>query len=204
MTPAPSSTLPVAGTPFDLDESLRLAKQASERLTAAETPEAAVQAVLDWDGAMAEQQTWSASQSIRFRQDTADEVAREAKARLDASAAALAETRQVFLAALAGLDQTLQDSLADRFGEAVLARWGCELRSFDPVIGDDLAEQRLQSEAMALTGGARVEFDGALRTLPAVAASLTNPDRETRRAAAAARWGSPENGRPSTDSSMTS
>lgn len=190
MTPAPPSTLPVAGAPFDLDESLRLAKEASERLTAAETPEAAVQAVLDWDGAMAEQQTWSASQSIRFRQDTADELAREAKARLDASAAALAETRQVFLAALAGLDQPLQDALADRFGQAVLARWGCELRSFDPVIGDDLAEeQRLQSEAMALTGGARVEFEGALRTLPAVAAFLTSPDRDTRRAAAAARWG---------------
>jgi len=190
MTKAPDSTLPLAGTPFDLDESLRLAQAASERLGSSVTPGEAIQAVLDWDGTMAAQQTWSASQSIRFRQDTGDAVAREAKARLDASAAALAETRRVFLAALAALDSTLTAALAARFGEAVLERWSCELRSFDPVIGDELAEeQRLQSDAMALTGGARVEFQGESRTLPAVAAFLTSPDRETRRAAAAARWG---------------
>ena len=112
----------------------------------------------------------------------------------------------MFLAALAGLDQTLQDSLADRFGEAVLARWGLRTPELRPRDRRRLAEeQRLQSEAMALTGGARVEFDGALRTLPAVAASLTSPDR--RRAVRPLRpvgAGSPENGRPSTDSSMTS
>lgn len=190
MTPTPESTLPVAGAPFDLEESLRLAQEASLRLREATTAEAAVRAVLDWDGAMADQQTWSASQSIRFRQDTGDEKARAAKARLDASAAALAETRRVFLATLATVQPPLRAALADRFGQAVLDRWACELRSFDPAIGEKLAEeQRLQSEAMALTGGARVDFRGASLTLPAVAASLTSPDRETRREAAAARWG---------------
>ncbi len=190
MTPAPASILPPAGAPFDLDESLRFAQESSTRLSASTSAQEAIQAVLDWDGAMAAQQTWSASQSIRFRQDTSDGAAREAKARLDASAAALAETRRVFLAALDALDEPLTEALAARFGTAVLERWSCELRSFDPIIGDDLAEeQRLQSEAMALTGGARVEFKGEPMTLPAVAAFLTSPDRATRRAAAEARWG---------------
>jgi M3 family oligoendopeptidase len=190
MPPAPASILPPAGAPFDLDESLRLAQQASERLSSSASPEEAIQAVLDWDGAMAAQQTWSASQSIRFRQDTSDGMAREAKARLDEAAAALAETRRVFLAALDALEAPLTEALAGRFGGAVLERWSCELRSFDPIIGDELAEeQRLQSEAMALTGGARVEFQGELKTLPAVAAFLTSPDRAIRRAAAEARWG---------------
>ena len=190
MTPAPDSSLPPAGAPFDLQESLRLATAASERLQSATTADEAIAAVLAWDAAMADQSTWSASQSIRFRQDTADEAARAAKARLDGAAADLAEARRVFLASLAAVGADQRAALAKRFGRAVLARWGCELRSFDPVIGADLAEeQRLQSEAMALTGGARVMFDGEERTLPAVAAHLTSPDRERRRAAAAARWG---------------
>lgn len=190
MTSAPESTLPPAGAPFDLQESLELARAASTRLEAAATLEEAVAAVLEWDAAMAAQSTWSASQSIRFRQDTSDAVAREAKRRLDAAAADLAETRRVFLAALIGLGDDLKAGLAGRFGDTVLARWACELRSFDPAVGEELAEeQRLQSEAMALTGGARVEFQGEQRTLPGVAAFLTSPDRETRRAAAEARWG---------------
>ena len=89
MTPAPDSSLPPAGAPLDLEESLRLATAASERLQSATTADEAIAAVLEWDAAMADQSTWSASQSIRFRQDTADEAARAAKARLDGAAADL-------------------------------------------------------------------------------------------------------------------
>ncbi|MEM6570202.1 MAG: M3 family oligoendopeptidase [Planctomycetota bacterium] len=190
MTPPTTPVLPAAGAPFDLDATLSSATRCAEELRASQTVDDAAAALLRWDGVMAEQQTWSSSQSIRFRQDTSDETTRAAKERLDESAGDLAETRRVVLAALESLGEGIRAGLVERFGAAVLERWRCELRTFDPSVSEALtAEQRVQSEAMTTTGSARVSFRGEEQTLPAVGAFLTSPDRAVRREAAVARWG---------------
>ncbi|MEM9380159.1 MAG: M3 family oligoendopeptidase [Planctomycetota bacterium] len=190
MTPPNTPVLPSAGAPFDLDATLASAARCAEDLGRSRTADDAAAALLRWDAVMAEQRTWSASQTIRFRQDTADPTTRAAKERLDELAGGLAETRRVVLAAIESLDEELRAGLVERFGATVVDRWRCELRTFDPSVGDELArEQRVQSEAMATTGTARVEFRGEERTLPAVGAFLTSEDRAIRREAAAARWG---------------
>ena len=188
----PRSPLPVAGTPFDIDAVLRAAEAAAHDLASATTVSGAAEAVLRWDQAMAGQQTWTSSQNIRYRQNTADKVAIEAKARVDEAVPALEGTRRTFLGVLFSdrVSDEIRTGLEKRFGATCMARWKCELRAFDPALGDLLREeQRLQSRHMALTGGATADFQGASMTLSRIGGFLASADRSTRREACLARWG---------------
>lgn len=191
MTGTDTTPLQPAGASFDIAASYARSKDAAGALQSAKDVDGAIAAVLAWNDSQRQQIDWSSSQSIRFRQDTTDASAKKAKQELDAAAAKLEETRSVFLKVVTAdeLDPAIRAGLVKRFGQTVLDRWAAEHRTFSADVADDLAkEQSIQSEAMALTGSASVEFQGETKTLSALGAFLNHENRDIRRDAATARW----------------
>jgi M3 family oligoendopeptidase len=188
---AVDTVLQASREPFDVAAAVAEVREIASALCGASSVEEAVACVLRWDQLRADQITWTAAISIRFRQVTNDPDAKAAKASIDSAAADLEETRRVFLDALFSeeVPEELRSGIRQRFGETCMLRWRSELRAFAPSVGALLAEeQRLKSQHTALIGGGHVTIRGKAMTLSAAAALLTHEDRGTREAAAAARW----------------
>ena len=149
-------------------------------------------AVLAWENSQRAVSDWRSSQSIRFRQDVTDPATLAAKKQLDAWVPMLEESRNVFLKTLLGgsVSDGIRRGLEERFGAVTVARWGAEARTYSEAAADELSqEQSLMSEAMALTGSARVEIGGETMTLSGAGALLNHEDRDVRTQATVARWG---------------
>ena len=96
--------------------------------------------------------------------------------------------------------QTLQQALATAllespFRKQMEAEWGdlmfrnteIALKTFKPEIVPDMQEEnRLRSEYQKLIASAQIEFDGKVKTLAEMTPYFQHPDREVRKAAAAA------------------
>jgi M3 family oligoendopeptidase len=80
--------------------------------------------------------------------------------------------------------------LEDRFGNHLFALAESALKTFDPKIMDDLAEEnRLGTEYMKLLASAEIAFDGKKVNLSGLGPYRESPDRQTRRLASEAYFG---------------
>ena len=144
-------------------------------------------AVAQWERLRREIDSWSALVSLRFEQDTADEAAKAAQEHRDA----LMPTATMHEAAfkrrlLAAPDRAQITAVA---GAHALRLWETDVTTFDPVIEADLQEEsRLQSRYTELLASAKIEIEGATVNLSGLAPYDQSLDRDTRYAAAAARW----------------
>ena len=90
-----------------------------------------------------------------------------------------------------------QALISSTFREMLEAKWGRQLfriaelslKTFSPEIIEDLQEEnRLSSDYIKLKAGAVIEFRGETYNLSSIHGMETSADRETRRAASAAKW----------------
>jgi len=140
-----------------------------------------------WDELRRELDTWSALTYLRFTQDTRDARARAAVDRRN-------ELRPV----LTGFDVAIKrryvasdqrSRLEAALGGHAFRLWETDLRTFDPAVESALvAEAKLAAEYTALLAGVEVAFEGETLNLEALARFASDPDRERRHRAAAARW----------------
>ncbi len=156
---------------------------------AAEDATAFVDGVAAWDAYRRELSDWSATVSIRFHQDTANEEYKKAREYCDELSPKLTDLAVAMKRRL--LSCGYRAALAERFGELVFELWSCDVAAFDPVIEQDLvAESKLNSEYTELVASARFEFQGETLTLSQLGKYAENPDREIRHGAArvASEW----------------
>ncbi|HEY5348885.1 MAG TPA: M3 family oligoendopeptidase, partial [Candidatus Lustribacter sp.] len=79
--------------------------------------------------------------------------------------------------------------LAAAFGEHAFRLWETDLATFDPAVEPDLVvEAKLEAEYTQLIAGIEVDFGGETLNLSALGRYASDPDRDRRHGAAAARW----------------
>jgi len=87
------------------------------------------------------------------------------------------------------VDTPHRDAIVAAFGPQFVRRTEISLRSFDPATIDLLAkENQLASAYMKIKAQAAIEFRGETYNLSSIQPLLLDPDSETRRAAAEAKW----------------
>lgn len=149
---------------------------------------AASATVREWDELRRELDTWSRLTRLRFTQDTRDERARSARERCDEIEAALTGYDTRVKRRLAASDG--RSGLESTIGAHAFRLWDNDLATYDPAIEADLiVESKLASDYTQLMAGIEVEFNGERLNLPGLQKYASDPDRELRHNAAAARWG---------------
>lgn len=146
------------------------------------------EALVMWDRLRREWDSWSSLVHLRFAQDTTDAEAKAAREYADALAP-VATGHEVALKRrlLADPDRAGLEALV---GAHALRLWETDVTTFDPVIAADLEEEaRLSARYTELLASARVEVAGQVVNLAGLAPFAESPDRATRHAAEAARWG---------------
>ncbi len=156
-------------------------------LTAARTDLELDAAVTAWDAERRRVYTAGALISLRFAQDTRDPDRKAAQESWDALRPVLLghelDAKRVLIA------PPFRDRIAERFGEALLRRWACDVTSFDPILADHLvAESSVGHDYVELLASAEIEFGGETCNLPALRRFFESPDRDERRGAQAACW----------------
>jgi M3 family oligoendopeptidase len=74
-------------------------------------------------------------------------------------------------------------------GSHAFRLWETDLKTFDPIIEDDLVvESKLSADYTALLAGIEVDFDGEKLNLSGLGKFASNADRDVRHRAAAAKW----------------
>ncbi len=148
-------------------------------------PTEPVAVLAEEDALVREVVSWTGHARIRYRQDTTSADAGAARKRAEALSVLLAELqlplRELLLA---------EPSLIHGVTEQEQMRWASEVASFSPEVAKDvLAEQSLAAEYMALSGGAKVQFEGQELTLSQLQKPEVDDDRNRREAASRVRWG---------------
>ena len=141
----------------------------------------------EWDVLRRELATWASLTNLRFTQDTRDEDARKARDRVDELDPVLTnfetEMKKQFIAS--GERSTLESAL----GSHAFRLWETDLKTFDPIIEDDLVtESKLAADYTALLAGIEVDFNGEKLNLAGLGKYATDPDRDVRHRAATAKW----------------
>ena len=141
-----------------------------------------------WDALRRETDAWMALAHLRFSQDTTDPTARAEREHADAMAPVVqGHDTTMKRRLLAEVDRA---AIAQALGAHSPALWECDITTFDPAIAGDLEEEsRLSARYTALLAGAKIPFAGQELNLSGLAPFAESPDRETRHAAEAARWG---------------
>lgn len=139
----------------------------------------------EWDALRRELKTWSSLVQLRFDQNTADAAARAAREKKD-------ELTPKLTALDHGMKQRFVDDagpLQARFGAQAFRLWEHDLAAFAPAIEPDLVEEsKLCAAYTATVAGIEVPFAGETFNLSALAKFASDPDRDVRHRAAAARW----------------
>jgi M3 family oligoendopeptidase len=158
-----------------------------EQTLRANSVAAAVQTVRDWDGLRRELDTWSRLTRLRFTQDTRDERARAARERCDEWDAVLTGYDTGVKRRLAG--SAARADLESSVGRHAFRLWDNDLATYDAAIEADLVvESKLSSDYTQLMADIEVDFNGERLNLPGLQKYASDPDRDRRAAAAAARW----------------
>jgi M3 family oligoendopeptidase len=141
----------------------------------------------EWDVLRRELSTWASLTNLRFTQDTRNDDARKARERVDELDPVLTnfetEMKKTFIAS--GERNTLESAL----GSHAFRLWETDLKTFDPIIENDLVtESKLTADYTKLIAGIEVEFNGENLNLSGLAKFASDPDRDVRHNAAAAKW----------------
>jgi M3 family oligoendopeptidase len=142
------------------------------------------EALLEWEAARREYETWRALVDLRFAQDTRSEQARADRDYADTLAPTAfgyeTDLKRRFLA---------DPEAAALVPEHARALWRADIGTFDPVIAADLQQEaKLAARYTELLAGAEIPFGGTLLNLAGLDAPAQSPDRATRHDAEAARW----------------
>jgi M3 family oligoendopeptidase len=141
----------------------------------------------EWDDLRRELTTYAALTRLRFDQNTADANARAARERLDELTPRLTALDDGIKRRF--VEGDARGRLQPRIGAQAFRLWEADLAAFAPQIEADLVtEAKLCAEYSAQIAGIAVEFRGERLNLSALMRYASDPDRETRRAATAARW----------------
>ncbi|PQO44918.1 M3 family oligoendopeptidase [Blastopirellula marina] len=143
--------------------------------------------VQQWDDLRRKIDTWRCLVDVRFNQDTKNAEYKAAQDRRDEIDPKLTDLDvQVKKLLLVG---ERRDKIAERFGQQAVALWECEVRSFDPMLEDDLiAEARLVSRYNELLAAASFEFQGKTTNLSGIVEYAEDPSRDVRHDALATMW----------------
>jgi M3 family oligoendopeptidase len=148
---------------------------------------AAAATVREWDDLRRELDTWSRLTRLRFTQDTRDERARAARERCDEWDPVLTGYDTAMKRQLAASD--VRPGLESALGRHAFRLWDNDLATFAPAVEAELVvEAKLSSEYTELMASIEVDFNGEHLNLPALQKFASDPDRDRRAAAAAARW----------------
>jgi M3 family oligoendopeptidase len=159
-----------------------------ERLDAADSADAWLQVVWDWNELRRTISTWQSVVEIHFTQDTRNKAARDALDRRDAMAPKLTELAVGMIRRLIASPE--RGELEEKLGHTAFLLWECEVTTFEPAIKDDLVnESRLDSEYTELVASARLDYRGRQYTLSELAKFAEDPNREVRHETAQIRWG---------------
>ncbi len=156
-------------------------------LAANECPRAWREGFDRWEGLRRTWKSWSNVTRLRYTQDTRREEYRDAQRELDRRAPVVAgldtAMKSVFLGSPA------RTALFDELGGQAFALWGADITTFDDAIAPDLVrESELAREYTDLIASTTAIFDGAERTLSALAVYSQDHDRAVRHGAERARW----------------
>ena len=141
----------------------------------------------EWDVLRRELSTWASLTNLRFTQDTRNEQARAARDLVDELDPTLTnyetEMKKQFIAS--GERPRLEAEL----GTHAFRLWETDLKTFDPVIEDDLVvESKLTADYTSLIAGIEVDFNGEKLNLSGLGKYATDADRDVRHSAATAKW----------------
>ena len=157
-------------------------------LDGANSTEARLAVIREWDGLRDRIETWMALASLRFEQDTCDDAAKADRDYADSIRPGLTDCETRMKRRLVSHDD--RRALEATLGAHVFRLWESDITTFDPAIADDLeAEAKLEARYTELLASARVAFRGEELNLPGLQRWTVDADRDTRHAAEAARWG---------------
>ncbi len=177
----------MASTPFfaesyqrpDLDAARADTRRLAAAVTGAPTPEAAVEAVREWNRLRSRLDTAFNVATVRYHQNTTDPQARAEQDFWNDAAPAMRELEVMHARAL--LETPHRQALVDAFGSQLMALKDNASATFAPAIKDHLAEEaRLNTRYTELTSRPEVEFRGQKYTLMGIAKFFTDGDRATR------------------------
>jgi len=141
-----------------------------------------------WDDVRREIDSWCNLTEIRFNQDTKNADYKAAMDRLDEIHPKLTDL-DVNIKKLLLVDHR-QEKIAERFGTQATALWQCQVRSFDPVIEEDLVEEaKLVSKYNELLASATFNFQGKETNLSGITEYAEDNDRDVRHSALSTMWG---------------
>jgi oligoendopeptidase F len=131
----------------------------------------------EWDVLRRELSTWASLTNLRFTQDTRNEQARAARDLVDELDPTLTnyetEIKKQFIAS--GERPRLEAEL----GTHAFRLWETDLKTFDPVIEDDLVvESKLTADYTALIAGIEIDFNGEKLNLSGLGKYATDADRD--------------------------
>ena len=177
-----------AGTPTAPDMNAVAARyRAFEQSLASGSPATWLPTFRDWDAVRRELDTWSALTRLRFSQDTRDAQARAALERHDELEPTLTgydiDLKRRFVAS------SERRQLESDLGAHVFRLWETDLATFDPSVEPGLVlEAKLGAEYTQLLAAIEIEFEGETLNLSALGRYASDPDRNRRHDAAAAKW----------------
>lgn len=172
----------------DLQPKYARLEQDLQQLREADASERLFSVVEAWDELRREIDTWRNLVEIRFDQDTRNPDYKAALDRRDELDPKITDL-DVRIKKLLLTDER-RAMLVERFGQQAVSLWECQIRSFDPVIENDLVEEsRLVSRYNELLAGATLEFQGQTTNLSGILEHAEAADRETRHAALQTMWG---------------
>ncbi len=124
---------------------------------------------------------------IRHTIDTADQFYEKENSFFDTNNPTVAALTNRFYRLL--LDSRFRSELEAFWGQQLFVIAELSLKTFEPVILEDLqAENKLVSDYVKVKAAAKIKFRGEEYTIPALLPLETSQDRETRKAAAEAKW----------------
>ena len=141
----------------------------------------------EWDVMRRELSTWANLTNLRFTQDTRDHAARAARDVVDECEPALTnfdtEMKRTFITSAE------RGRLESELGPHAFRLWETDLTTFAPAIESDLViESKLAADYTQLIAGIEIAFNGETLNLSGLGKFMSDPDRDVRHRAAAARW----------------
>ncbi|MBQ3552404.1 MAG: M3 family oligoendopeptidase [Clostridia bacterium] len=164
------------------EEALALSKELCGRLTSATTFDEADAVFSKWHHALTEVETYISIALVRHTIDTEDSFYTAEQDYLDESMPIFTEASQNILLALN--NSPFKQQFIDKYGYLLFKNIEIELKSFSPIIAEELAaENKLSSEYDKLIASAQIDFEGEKRTLSQLSPFKQSANDEQRNAA---------------------
>ncbi len=140
-----------------------------------------------WQGLDDEVSTWSSLTTLKFSQDTTDQVRKQENDFKDELMPQLQEY-DVRLKKMM-LESEHRAAHEEKLGKHLFNLWEVDVVSFDPQIQDELiALNKLAAEYTELQASATIEFQGETYNLSQLRKFSGSPDRDVRRSSEYAKW----------------